>query len=90
MTNLTMENLHGFEFIKQGYQINKDYLQASSPIIFENQIHYKNKLGQLFRMFQKQVDPELDSINGSQYSGYQRSKLFARVIKLNHIKPYKI
>jgi hypothetical protein len=41
-------------------------------------------------MFQKQVDPELDSINGSQYSGYQRSKLLARVIKLAHVKPYKI
>jgi hypothetical protein len=38
MANLTLENLHGFEFIKQGYQINKEYLQASSPIIFENQI----------------------------------------------------
>ena len=85
-----MENLHGFEFIKQGYQINKEYLQASTPAILENQSKPRKKLGQLFRMFQKQVDPELDSINGSQYSAYQRSKLLARVIKLAHIKPYKM
>lgn len=51
---LTMENLHSFEFIKQGYQINKEYLQASQPIIFE--MSNQKTLGQIYRMFSKSPD----------------------------------
>lgn len=83
-----MENLHSFEFIKNGYQINKEHLQASSPVVFENQGNQPKILGQIYRMFQKQPDNDLESMNDSQYS--INNKLLARVIKLDHIKPYKI